>query len=42
MKQLFSNWWSTKSEQEKADLASSFAILAGALSFLPALLIVSL
>jgi len=42
MKQLLSIWWSTKSEQEKADLESSFAMALGSLSFLPALIIVLL
>ena len=40
MKQLFSNWWVSKSEQEQADLESSLAIILSSLSFLPALIIV--
>jgi len=42
MKQLFFNWWATKSVQEQADLESSIAILASGVSFIPALLLVSL
>jgi hypothetical protein len=42
MNQLFTTWWATKSEQEKADLESSFAMILGSLSFLPALIIASL
>ena len=42
MKQLLSTWWSTKSEQEKAGLESSYAMALDSLAFLPALIIVSL
>jgi len=40
--QLFSTWWSSKSEQEKADVESSFAMVFDSLTFLPALIIISL
>jgi hypothetical protein len=39
MNQLFSTWWATKSEHEKADLESSFVIVLSILTFLPAVII---
>ena len=42
MNQLISAWWDSKTVQEQADLESSFAIVASGLSFVPALILVSL
>ncbi|WP_448565720.1 hypothetical protein [Thalassotalea ganghwensis] len=42
MKKSITIWWKKKTAQEKADFESSFVLIISTLSFLPALLIVSL